>query len=275
MTRSRGPEGPSGAEGRSGPTAGADEAPDDRALLSAHLAGDPDAFGELFHRHRDRLWAVALRTTGDPEDAADALQDALIAAFRRADSFRGDAAVTTWLHRVVVNACLDRLRRRKVRLADPLPDDLDRTVSGPVVGSGLLGGGPDGTVVDPARLAVDAERRQAVLAALETLPPDQRAAVVLVDMEGYSVEETAAMLDCAPGTVKSRCSRARAKLLPLLTEHAPLVGHPPATPDATGDTAAASPRNPRAGPRVPPTDVNAHQNPPSHAAPEHPGGDQE
>ena len=101
------------------------EGPDDRALLRAHLDGDPEAFGTLFARHRDRLWAVALRTTGDREEAADALQDALIAAFRRADSYRGDAAVTTWLHRIVVNACLDRLRRRQVRMADPLPDDLD------------------------------------------------------------------------------------------------------------------------------------------------------
>ena len=80
--------------------------PADHELLRRHVAGDADAFGELFRRHRDRLWAVALRTTGDREEAADALQDALIAAFRRAESYRGDAAVTTWLHRIVVNACL-------------------------------------------------------------------------------------------------------------------------------------------------------------------------
>ena len=104
---------------------GGDGVPADRDLLAAHVAGDPAAFGVLFARHRDRMWAVALRTTGDPEDAADALQEAMIAAFRRAESYRGDAAVTTWLHRIVVNACLDRLRRRKVRLADPLPDDLE------------------------------------------------------------------------------------------------------------------------------------------------------
>src|SRR6476660_868465 len=155
---------------------------DDAGLLEAHLAGDPDAFGELFRRHRDRLWAVALRTTGNPEDAADALQDALVSAFRRADSYRGDAAVTTWLHRIVVNACLDRLRRRKVRMADPLPDDLDDHRPAPD-GSGLLGGGTGGEVVDPAVLAVDHERRRLVLAALATLPHDQRAALVLVDME--------------------------------------------------------------------------------------------
>lgn len=200
---------------------------DDRALLRAHVEGDADAFGVLFTRHRDRLWAVALRTTGDPEEAADALQDALIAAFRRADSFRGDAAVTTWLHRIVVNACLDRLRRRKVRLADPLPDDLDDQE--PVPGTGAAA-----ALVDPADLAVDHERRAALFAALDTLPLDQRAALVLVDMEGYSVEETAQILHCAPGTVKSRCSRGRARLLPLLAELAP-------------------DRNPRAAPRVPST----------------------
>ncbi len=102
----------------------ADDRPD-ADLLAAHVAGDPDAFATLFTRHRDRLWAVALRTMGNPHDAADGLQDGLVAAYRRADSFRGDAAVTTWLHRVVVNACLDRLRAAKVRRADALPDDLD------------------------------------------------------------------------------------------------------------------------------------------------------
>ena len=101
------------------------EARTDAELIAAHCAGDPDAFGELFRRHRDRMWAVAVRTCGDREMAADAVQDGFLAAFRRADSFRGEAAVTTWLHRIVVNACLDRLRRR--RPTQPLPeyDSLD------------------------------------------------------------------------------------------------------------------------------------------------------
>ena len=85
----------------------------DADLLKAHVDGDPNAFGILFSRHRDRLWAVALRTAGGPDDAADALQDAMVSAFRRAGSFRGEAAVTTWLHRIVVNACLDQHRRRR------------------------------------------------------------------------------------------------------------------------------------------------------------------
>ena len=71
------------------------DAPSDRELLEAHISGDDQAFGVLIARHKDRLWAVALRTTGDPEEAADALQDALISAFRRAEQFRGDSAVTT------------------------------------------------------------------------------------------------------------------------------------------------------------------------------------
>src|SRR5260370_39569940 len=90
----------------------AKEWPSDQELLRRHVAGDPEAFGELFRRHRDRLWAVALRTVCDPEEAADALQDAMVSAFRRAGGLRAESAGTTWLHRLVVNASLDRLPRR-------------------------------------------------------------------------------------------------------------------------------------------------------------------
>jgi len=147
----------------SGGVGGSGREDSDVALVEAHLAGDPEAFGELFRRHRDRLWAVALRTTGNPEDAADALQDALISAFRRADSYRGDAAVTTWLHRIVVNACLDLLRRRKVRAADPLPDDLEEAAARGAV----LAGPDDGPDPGPETQVVATERRGQVLAALE------------------------------------------------------------------------------------------------------------
>jgi RNA polymerase sigma-70 factor (ECF subfamily) len=163
---------------------------DDTELLAAHVAGDRDAFNTLVERHRDRLWSVALRTTGDPEEAADALQDALISAYRRAGQFRGESAVTTWLHRIVVNASLDRLRR--IRPTVPLPEY---------------------DVVTDGRDDIGQRVTQlAVLEALAELPPDQRDAVLAVDLEGYSVEEAAAMLNCPPGTIKSRCSRGRAKL---------------------------------------------------------------
>ncbi|NJC68843.1 RNA polymerase sigma factor SigM [Planosporangium thailandense] len=161
--------------------------------MRAHSAGDRQAFAELVRRHRDRLWAVALRTTGDREEAADALQDALLSAYRTADRFRGDSAVTTWLHRIVVNACLDRLRRRQARPTVPLPE-VDRTVAP----------------------STDRETALVVHAALDQLPPDQRAALVLVDLQGYPVADAARVLGVAEGTIKSRCARGRARLAVLL-----------------------------------------------------------
>jgi RNA polymerase sigma-70 factor, ECF subfamily len=177
---------------------GADGPPSDTELLRRHVAGDSEAFGELFRRHRDRLWAVALRTIGDPEEASDALQDAMISAFRRAGDFRGDSAVTTWLHRIVVNACLDRLRRKAAR---PAVSAGDEQAFEALVAQGS----------DPARAT---DTRLDLNAALQILPPQQRAALLVVDMLGYSVADAAIILDTSQGTVKSRCARARARLLP-------------------------------------------------------------
>ncbi|HEY1620821.1 MAG TPA: RNA polymerase sigma factor SigM [Streptosporangiaceae bacterium] len=174
----------------------------DAELLRRHLAGDPDSFGQLFSRHRDRLWAVAIRTLGDPEEAADALQDAMISAFRRAGSFRGDSAVTTWLHRIVVNACLDRIRRRAARPAASGTDE--ETLDALAVIRQLP---------DPAS---DTDTALDVAAALRLLPPAQQSVLVLVDMLGYPVADAAQVLGVSVGTVKSRCSRGRAKLLPHL-----------------------------------------------------------
>ena len=175
---------------------------------------------------------------GNPEDAADGLQDGMIAAFRRAGSFRGEAAVTTWLHRVVVNACLDRLRSAKIRRLEALPDDVEDR--GTLVATAQHDDQPEAA-------AEDAERRQRVLDALATLPADQRAALVLVDMEGYPVAEVAVMLGCAEGTVKSRCSRGRARLAGLLADlHRPVGDVPHGNPPPDG------PVQPTVRPRGPP-----------------------
>jgi RNA polymerase sigma-70 factor (ECF subfamily) len=168
---------------------------DDRELVQRHLEGDAEAFGELFRRHRDRMWAVALRTTGQPELAADCVQEAFISAFRRASSYRGEAAVTTWLHRIVVNACVDRLRRERPTRELPetdLPDTRD----------------------EQGALEVRLDVRQA----LDRLPEAQRVALVLVDLHGLSVAEAAAVLEVPEGTVKSRCSRGREAMAALLRE---------------------------------------------------------
>jgi RNA polymerase sigma-70 factor, ECF subfamily len=192
--------------------------PPDPELLRRHVHGDPDAFGVLFIRHKDRLWAVAVRTLGDADDAADALQDAMISAFRQAASFRGDSAVTTWLHRIVVNACLDRMRRRAAR---PATTGLDEDALDSL-----------GSVSrQPAGDTEAAETSLEVHAALQHLPPEQRAALVLVDMLGYPVADAAEALGVSPGTVKSRCARGRARLLPLLAH---LRGRTP-VPHVPGD----------------------------------------
>jgi RNA polymerase sigma-70 factor (ECF subfamily) len=198
----------------------------DDALLRAHVAGDPDAFPELVRRHRDRLWAVALRTLGDREDAADALQEALLSAHRGAERFRGDSAVTTWLHRIVVNACLDRARRRQARPTVPLPSD------GRAVGADRAVHGRE-----PAAPAVDQDTAIVVRQALGQLVPEQRAALILVDVQGYSVAEVAVILGVAEGTVKSRCARGRAKLAGLLGH---LRADPPGNRPAGGGVSSAA-----------------------------------
>ena len=176
--------------------------PSDVVLLRRHTDGDTDAFGLLFRRHKDRLWAVALRITCDPDDAADALQDAMISAFRRADGFRGESAVTTWLHRIVVNAALDLLRRRSARSVGWSGDPDELPAAEPWQAT-------DSSAATESRLDVDA--------AMRMLPPPQRAALVLVDMLGYPVADVAGILGVSEGTVKSRCARGRARLLPYLS----------------------------------------------------------
>ena len=141
---------------------------------------------------------MALRTIGDREEAADAVQDALLSAHRAAARFRGEAAVTTWLHRIVVNACLDRIRRRQAHPTVPLPDGSHPT-----------------TAARPARSPpprADHDTALVVRAALAALPADQRAALVLVDVQGYPVAEAAEILGVAEGTIKSRCARGRARM---------------------------------------------------------------
>ncbi len=169
---------------------------DDRLLLRRHVEGDADAFGELYRRHRDRMWAVAVGVCGDREIAAEGVQEGFIAAFRRAESYRGQAAVTTWLHRIIVNACIDATRRLR-----PTAELTEAVIaSGPT--------GPD--------RAEQVDTRLAVHQALWGLPDAQRLALVLVDMHAVPVAEAAEILQVPPGTIKSRCARGREALAAAL-----------------------------------------------------------
>ncbi|MEU4314604.1 RNA polymerase sigma factor SigM [Nocardia sp. NPDC024068] len=162
--------------------------------MRAHAEGAPHAFAELLRRHHDHLWQTAVRVSYTPEDAADSLQEALLSAHRNAGSFRAESGVRTWLHRIVVNACLDRIRRNRAQRAVVLP---------PEVWPEISDRSDEYSRVD---ISIVLER------ALFHLPPDQRAAVVAVDVEGYSVADAAQLLGVPVGTVKSRCARARQRL---------------------------------------------------------------
>ena len=172
--------------------------PTDAELLDAHVAGDPDAFSEVVRRHYDYLWRLAIRTSFNRDDAAEALQEALVSAYQKADTFRHSCPVQGWLYRIVVNACLDKMRAQRLRRHAVLTPKLHEQVT-------LR----DHFYQDPSYAIIVAE-------ALAELPHEQRDAVVVVDMLRCSVAEASHLLNVPPGTVKSRCSRGRAKLSVLL-----------------------------------------------------------
>lgn len=178
----------------------------DEQLLTAHLVGDPSAFPELVHRHRTPLWNLALRILSSREDAADALQDAFLRALRGAAGFQGNAAVSSWLHRIMLNVCFTRLEVRKRRATVSLDDRVDDD----------HGRDP----VDDRDPFAEADGNAVVVQMLRRLPDEQRCAVVLVDVEGYSVAAAAERLGVATGTVKSRCARGRARLAAALLDTA-------------------------------------------------------
>ncbi len=186
----------------------------DEQLVMRAKRGDTDAFGELVARYEHRIFNLAYRMMGDPEDGADMAQEAFLRAFKALRGFRGDASFSTWLYRVASNVCLDELRRRgrrgEVSLDAPLTTEqgqLRREV-------------PD-TAAGPAEVVERREAEALVHRALGLLPDDHRLVVLLRDIEGLSYGELAEALGCPVGTVKSRLNRARAKLRELLLSAEP------------------------------------------------------
>jgi len=152
---------------------------------------DEGAFAELIERHDRSFRSLAFRLLADRDRMDDALQDAYVKAFRALPRFRGGSAPATWLYRIVYNTCLDELRRGRFRRHVPLDP------------------GRPGGDADPADTVAG---RAGLAAALGGLPPDQRAAVLLVDAEGFDYREAAEVLGVEIGTLASRLSRARAAL---------------------------------------------------------------
>lgn len=153
-------------------------------------------------RNEQRIYNLSLRMLGRPEDARDATQETFLAAFKKLPSFRGESALSTWLHRVAVNSCYDILRRRKRRAEESLPED-----PGPAPGD----------VAESSSEAVDVQR------ALAQVPEEFRTVLVLHDVQDLPYEQIAEILGIPVGTVKSRLHRGRVGLARLLagTERPP------------------------------------------------------
>lgn len=166
-----------------------------RELVDACQRGERDAFRALFEMYKDKVYSIALRFTGEEALAMDIAQDVFLKLFSGIREFRGEAAFSTWVYRLVVNCCLDH-RRRAWRLI-PIADDLLAVLRAP--GDSLAG-------------MLHTEMREKVRGAVEKLSPDLRMVVVLRYTEGLSYEEIAEVLGCATGTVASRLNRAH-KLL--------------------------------------------------------------
>ena len=182
----------------------------EQKLIERASGGDPSAFNQLMAMHEKRMYAVALRMFANREDAQDCLQEAMLRIYRAIGGFKGQSSFSTWVYRITMNTCLDELRRKKNRPNTSLDNLLDQ------------GWSPsDGDNV-PERRAIQSETRKMLAGAIRELPEDMRSAIVLQDVQGYSYDEIAQMLDVNVGTIKSRISRGREKLREKLSKKAEL-----------------------------------------------------
>ncbi|MCB9898252.1 MAG: sigma-70 family RNA polymerase sigma factor [Planctomycetes bacterium] len=187
---------------------------DDETLLPALRAGDERAFATMVEATAGRLLAVARRFMRSDDEAHDVLQDAYLQAFRKIGGFEGHSKLTTWLHRIVVNAALMKLRSkarvRETSIEDLLPHFRDDGHHLELPGAWTETG---------ADLAERAELAQTVRQAIDTLPDSYRNVILLRDIEGLSTEEAANVLEVSPNAVKTRLHRARVALRTVLDPH--------------------------------------------------------
>jgi RNA polymerase sigma-70 factor (ECF subfamily) len=187
---------------------------DEQASIRAAQRGNLDAFNDLVLHYQSQVYNVAYRIMGDGDSASDAAQEAFISAYRAIMSYRG-GSFKGWLMRIVTNACYDELRRRKRRPASSLEAI---HVADAAPGEVLVNGAES-----PEAYAQRQDLNRTLHSALQTLPEDQRMALVLSDVQGYNYQEIAEITGTSLGTVKSRLSRARAKMRDLLLEQGELL----------------------------------------------------
>lgn len=194
---------------------GLQNAPDERELVRRASQGDESAFELLMRTHESRMYAVALRMCANREDAQDCLQEAMLRIYRAMSNFKFQSSFATWAYRITMNTCLDELRRRKLRTATSLDVLLD------------TGWSPTDDGETPEQYSIASEQRRMLERAIADLPEDMRAAIVLRDVQGFSYDEIARMLEANVGTIKSRISRGREKLREVLVRQPELFGRYP------------------------------------------------
>jgi RNA polymerase sigma-70 factor (ECF subfamily) len=190
------------------------QAPNDAELVDGLRAGDPSTFELLVRNEGPRMLSVTRRILKDDDEARDAVQEAFISAFRARSQFNAESRISTWLHRIAVNAAFSRLRSRRRRPEDSLDDLLPRFQ-------------PDGHHAErfaswnePADVTISRkETASHVREAIDSLPETFRTVLLLRDIEGLSSQEAASMLNITPNAVKLRLHRARLALRTLLAPH--------------------------------------------------------
>jgi RNA polymerase sigma-70 factor (ECF subfamily) len=169
------------------------------------VSGDPDAFEALYRQHAARIYSLACRMTGSTAEGEDLVQEIFLQAYQKLDSFKGDAAIGTWLYRLAINRCLDFTRSRRARM-----DRLTGALGGP---SGDAPAAREARVKPNPDVGLDLER------AIGELPDGYREVFVLHDVEGFEHSEIATMLGIAEGTSRSQAFKARLRLRALLNGH--------------------------------------------------------
>jgi RNA polymerase sigma-70 factor (ECF subfamily) len=187
---------------------------DESALLARLRAGDDTAYEELLRTYSPRLLAVARRIVGGDEEARDVIQEAFLNAFRSLNNFHGDARLSTWLHRIVVNSALMKLRTRKRRPEESIEPLLPAFLADGHYAEKFSSWGDQADAI-----LSRAETQELVRRKIDELPESFRTVLVLRDIEGLDTEETARVLETTPNAVKIRLHRARAALRTLLAPH--------------------------------------------------------
>jgi len=183
----------------------------EKIFLKKSQEGDIASFEQLIARHQQKVYNIAYRMMGNEEDAKDAAQEALIKIYKSVSKFRGDSGFSTWVYRIAINACKDELRKKKHNIIslDKEIETEEGSIKNELADQGLK----------PDELVEQAELNETIQEAINQLPEQNRIAIILRDIQGFSYEDISSTLECPVGTVKSRINRGRKLLKDCLKQN--------------------------------------------------------